>query len=115
MGRRKKEFAPEAPIPMNDDALNVPVETVADNSSDEIVAEVAASIEQPNVAEIEPKLAEISPKKIYCSASRVNVRSKADGEVLYTIPNLSKVLVEEEKDGWCKIVGYVMSNLITDL
>lgn len=112
MGRRKKEFEPETPVVMNEDAMNIPF---SDETIEEEVDEIKPSIDEPIVAEIEPKSAKITPKKIDCTASRVNVRSNPEGDILYTIPNLSKVLVEEEKDGWCKIVGYVMSELVRDL
>ena len=131
MGRKKKEVVEEVKEnikPMEDDALNLPFDDVdapvevSDNLVvDEAPVEVAETSadfsdnlvinENPvNVKNDAPVM-----KKIQCSASAVNVRACADGEVLFTVKNLSKVLVEDEKDGWSKITGYVMTDLIKEL
>ena len=122
MGRRKKEITPEKPVEMINDAMNIPVEEANEPvlpSEDPVEALIvdaeAPSIEEPISATIEPIEIKIAPKKISCTASRVNVREKPDGDVLYTIPNLSKVMVEKEENGWCKIVGYVMSELVKEI
>ena len=139
MGRRKKEVVDvvENPTPMVEDAMNLPVEeendgfvnieteNVVEPVSEEIQEEVPVDetpvikepVKEAPVIEETPKTLASEPvfKKIQCGASLVNVRAEPDGEVLFTIRNLSKVKVEEEKDGWCRISGYVMSELVKDL
>lgn len=139
MGRRKKEVVDvvENPTPMVEDAINLPVEEendgfvnvetenlvepVSEETQEEAPVEEALVVEEPvveaPVVEYAPKTLASEPvfKKIQCGASLVNVRAEPDGEVLFTIRNLSKVKVEEEKDGWCRISGYVMSELVKDL
>lgn len=117
MGRRKKEVVDvvENPTPMVEDAMNLPVEDVKEEST-EIETEnvVEAPVEESPVTEA-PVASEPVFKKIQCGASLVNVRAEPDGEVLFTIRNLSKIKVEDEKDGWVKISGYVMKELVKDL
>lgn len=99
MGRRKKEEnIIENPVPMAEDAMNPPVEE-----------------EKP-----EEKTAD-SPKastfmRINSPTAKVNCRAEADGEILFTIDNRSKVSVlgEVELNGikWTEIHGFVMSDLL---
>lgn len=49
------------------------------------------------------------------NAPKVNVRTCPSGDILTQLSNGTHVLVESESDGWCKITGYVMSSLISDL
>jgi hypothetical protein len=120
MGRRKKEVVDvvENPTPMVEDAMNLPVDDVKEEST-EIETEnvVEAPVEESPVEDDAPKPVASEPvfKKIQCGASLVNVRAEPDGEVLFTIRNLSKIKVEDEKDGWVKISGYVMKELVKDL
>lgn len=51
-------------------------------------------------------------KRISKAHSRVNIRDGAEGNVMFALSSGVKVLVEEEKDGWSKIVGYVRSDLL---
>ena len=53
-------------------------------------------------------------KRILSTSNLVNVREKPDGEVLFRIHNGAPIIVEETKNGWCKISGYVMEALIGD-
>ena len=99
MGRRKKEEnIIENPVPMAEDAMNPPVEE-----------------EKP-----EEKTAD-SPKastfmRVNSPTAKINCRAEADGEILFTIDNRSKVSIlgEVELDGvrWTEIHGYVMSDLL---
>lgn len=138
MGRRKKVVdVVETPTEMNEDAMNAPVEEeindfvepqtenriVFDNKVESVVEDVP-NINVPVVEENEEEYVEEAPKplasepvfkKIQCSASLVNVREKPDGDVMFTIRNLSKVRVEGEENGWVKISGYVMKELVKDL
>ena len=122
MGRKKKEVVDvvENPTPMVEDAMNLPVEDVKEEST-EIETEnmVEAPVEENEPVEKKTEEAPLASepvfKKIQCGASLVNVRAEPEGEVLFTIRNLSKVKVEEEKNGWCKISGYVMKDLVKDL
>ena len=141
MGRRKREEVIETVEPMVEDAMNAPEEAVAEESraedlsldtnqvhetveplveldNSDIAPLIDASVpvelaNEPIVAELraEPKK-EVVEKTISTSASRVNVRKCADGDVLFTVANGSKVLVEDEHDGWSKITGYVMTSLL---
>ena len=137
MGRRKKEVVVETPVEMTEEAMNAPVkeendgfvnvetenvvEPVSEETQEEAPVEEAPVVEEPveeaPVVDETPKALASEPvfKKIQCGASLVNVRAEPDGEVLFTIRNLSKVKVEEEKDGWCKISGFVMAELVKDL
>lgn len=125
MGRRKKEVVDvvENPTPMVEDAMNLPVDDVKEESTEietENVVEAPvedAPVEEAPVEEDAPKPVASEPvfKKIQCGASLVNVRAEPDGEVLFTIRNLSKIKVDDEKDGWVKISGYVMKELVKDL
>ena len=125
MGRRKKvvEEVVENPTPMVEDAMNFPVEDVKEESTEietENVVEAPVKdvpVEEAPVEEDAPKPVTSEPvfKKIQCGASLVNVRAEPDGEVLFTIRNLSKIKVEDEQDGWVKISGYVMKELVKDL
>ena len=100
MGRRKKEEIIENPAEMKEDALNLPI-------SDEISPELS-------VEKVPDKISPVI-KKVSCSASAVNVRDAENGNVMFTIKNNSKVIVEKEENGWCKISGYVMSELVKEL
>lgn len=135
MGRRKKVVdVVETPTEMKEDAMNAPVEEEIKDFVEpqtENVVEDVPTVEVPvekeeEVPYIEPQVSDVKPavsepvfKKIQCGASLVNVRAEANGEVLYTIRNLSKIRVEDEVevDGvkWFKISGYVMGELVKDL
>lgn len=132
MGRRKKVVdVVETPTEMKENAMNAPVEEeikdFVEPQTEEVVDDVL-TVDVPVEEDVEPvqevveEKVEEKPlasdpvfKKIQCGASLVNCRAVPDGEVLFTIRNLSKVRVEDEKDGWCKISGYVMSELVKDL
>ena len=121
MGRKRKDVnVTENPTPMVEDAINLPVEDVKEEST-EIETEnvVESSVEENEPVEEKTEEAPLASepvfKKIQCGASLVNVRAEPEGEVLFTIRNLSKVKFEEEKDGWVKISGYVMKDLVKDL
>ena len=98
MPRKKKEVVEEAVTPMSEDAMNPPVKEAKEEVKKEVKEEVK---------ETKPVL-----KKIHTSATKVNVRDGANGNIVCQLPNGTPVLVEEEKDGWCKITGYVMAELI---
>lgn len=131
MGRRKKEIIEEKPVEMVENAMNEPVQTedLVESVSEEVTEEVPtvevpvvddfveAEITEAPVEDITSSNIEKEPvfKKIQCGASLVNVREKPDGDVLFTIRNLSKVRVEGEENGWVKISGYVMADLVKDL
>jgi len=99
MGRRKKEEnIIENPVPMEDGAMNPPVEE----------------------EKIEEKTAD-SPKastfmRVNSPTAKINCRAEADGEILFTIDNRSKVSIlgEVELNGvkWTEIHGFVMSDLL---
>lgn len=99
MGRRKKEEnIIENPVPMAEDAMNPPIDE-----------------EKP-----EEKTAD-SPKastfmRVNSPTAKINCRAEANGEILFTIDNRSKVLIlgEVELDGirWTEIRGFVMSDLL---
>ena len=118
MGRKKKEIVEEFAEnikPLEEDALNLPVsddETVPVDSfsADSVVSDLIVTENPSEILEVNPVM-----KKIHCSASAVNVRACAEGEILFTIKNLSKILVEDEKDGWVKITGYVKADLVSEL
>ena len=87
MGRKKKvEESVENIIPMNEDAMNLPVEQCNNPVK----------------------------KRIRTGSSLVNVREAPNGEVMFRIQNGTPILVDEIKDGWAKISGYVMVELIGD-
>lgn len=110
MGRRKKEEAIlEAPVEMKEDAINLP------ENSDEKSAEKIASDAEASTFDSEPQNKYPIFKKIKSPSSAVNVRACANGEILFTIKNNSKIIVENEEDGWCKISGYVMAELVGEL
>ena len=131
MGRKRKDVnVTENPTPMVEDAVNLPVDDVKDESTEietENVVEAPvedAPVEEAPVEENEPveEKTEEAPlasepvfKRIQCPVSLVNVRDKPDGEVMFIIRNNSKVIFEGEKDGWVKISGYVMADLVKDL
>ena len=133
MGRRKKtETVVENPTPMEEGALNLPeesgaVEEKTEVSSEKVEEKVENSLEKvednvadailgaENVPVVEEKKEEKKApvqKVVVTTASKVNVRKVPNGDVLFMINNGSQVMVEEEHDGWCKIVGYVMSELL---
>ena len=130
MGRRKKEFVEEKPVAMVENAMNEPVEEeikdTVEPQTENVVVDVP-TVEVPVAEEVkeaeitESPKAENEPvfKKIQCSASLVNVRDNPNGDVLFTVRNLSRIRVENEVevDGvkWTKISGYVMSELVKDL
>ena len=97
--KKKSEEIVETVEPMKDDAMNPPVDEVKEKVKEEVKEEVKETKK--------PVL-----KKIHTSATRVNVRDGANGNIVCQLPNGTPVLVEEEKDGWCKITGYVMAELI---
>jgi len=99
MPRKKKEVVEEVATPMSEDAMNPPV----DEEKEEVKEKVKEEVKETK----KPVL-----KKIHTSATRVNVRDGANGNIVCQLPNGTPVLVEEEKDGWCKITGYVMAELI---
>lgn len=131
MGRRKKEIIEEKPVEMVENAMNEPVQTedLVESVSEEVSEEaptvevpvvddfVEAEITEAPVEDTTPANMEKEPvfKKIQCGASLVNVREKPDGDVMFTIRNLSKVRVDGEENGWVKISGYVMADLVKDL
>lgn len=125
MGRKRKDVnVTENPTPMVEDAMNLPVEDAKEESTEietenvvEAPVEENEPVEEAPVEQDAPKPLASEPvfKKIQCGASLVNVRAEPEGEVLYTIRNLSKVRVEGEMDGWVKISGYVMADLVKDL
>ena len=100
MGRRKKEEIIENPVEMKEDAMNPPIQA-------ELVGE---KNEEPVVEKNSPVF-----KKVSCNANYVNVRDGENGQVMFTIKNNSKIIVESEANGWCKISGYVMSELVKEL
>lgn len=134
MGRKKKsvENVNEVIVPMKEDAMNEPV--LAESEENEVIEEASDVKEEiPTVEEkvVESEIEEVSksePEKnddsrasvlssptkmrIHSSSSLVNVRQSPNGDVLFRIANNTPVLVEEEKDGWCKITGYVMKELV---
>jgi len=81
-------------------------ESIKETSKEEASVKVTET-KKEEVKETKPVL-----KKIHTSATRVNVRDGANGNIVCQLPNGTPVLVEEEKDGWCKITGYVMAELI---
>ena len=99
MGRRKKEEnIIENPVPMAEDAMNPPIDE-----------------EKP-----EEKTAD-SPKastfmRVNSPTAKINCRAEANGEILFTIDNRSKVSIlgEVELDGirGTEIRGFVMSDLL---
>lgn len=94
MGRRKKvEEAIENPVPMAEDAMNSPIEDTQETTAPEPFGFPCR-------------------KKIVSPTSKVNVRDGIGGNVLFTLDKGTEVIVEEEKEGWCKITGYVMSDLV---
>ena len=103
MPRKKKseEVVSEVIEPMKNDALNEPV-TITNSESDD---------SEPSVVSVQVKPVE---KIINCNASLINVRDGEEGNVLYTLKNKTKILVESEQNGWAKIIGYVKSDLISD-
>lgn len=128
MGRRKKsEIVEEQVTPMKEDAMNVPVEEVNDEVieesevASEVKEEVTEPVEESPVEEVkedvveEVKKFEPVKKRIQSTSSLVNVREKPDGEVLFRVQNGTAVVVEDEVDGWCKITGYVMKELVGEL
>lgn len=114
MGRKKKTDIVETVEPMKEDAMNLPESerVSADNGLINAKQENMAFFEDREPANIVEKTPEVVEKVISTSASKVNVRNAPNGEVLFTVNNGSKVLVEEEKDGWCKVTGYIMSGLL---
>lgn len=52
-----------------------------------------------------------SVKHINCG-TKVYVREKPEGEILCIIPDKTKVIIEEEADGWSRVVGYIKSELL---
>jgi len=125
MGRKRKDVnVTENPTPMVEDAMNLPVDDEKEESTEIETENVVESpveenepVEEASVEQDTPKPLTSEPvfKKIQCGASLVNVRAEPEGEVLYTIRNLSKVRVDGEMDGWVKISGYVMADLVKDL
>lgn len=103
MPRKKKEVVEEVATPMKDDAMNPPV----DEAKEEVKEEAKEKVKEEVKETKKPVL-----KKIHTYATRVNVRDGANGNIVCQLPNGTPVLVEEEKDGWCKITGYVMAELI---
>ncbi len=94
MPRKKKvEEVKEAVVPMSEDAMNPPVDTYTEEAAEETFVFPCR-------------------KKIVSPTSKVNVRDGVGGNVLFTLDKGTEVIVEEEKDGWCKITGYVMSDLV---
>lgn len=128
MGRRKKfEIVEEQVTPMKEDAMNVPVEEVKDEVieesevASEVKEEVTEPVEEAPVEEVKEEVVEevkkFEPvkKRIQSTSSLVNVREKPDGEVLFRVQNGTAIVVEDEVDGWCKITGYVMKELVGEL
>lgn len=118
MGRRKKSNeVVENPVEMKEDALNLPVDEVAEESGveeeivkNEPVEETAPEIIPEPTLEILPS----EPKKmrIHSNTNLVNVRDNPDGEVLFRLQNGSPILVEEEHGKWVKVCGWVMKDLV---
>lgn len=101
--KKKSEEIVESIEPMKDDAMNPPVDEAKEKVKEEVKEKVKEEVKETK----KPVL-----KKIHTSATKVNVRDGANGNIVCQLPNGTPVLVEEEKDGWCKITGYVMSELI---
>lgn len=99
--KKNSENVNEVVKPMKDDAFNPPVEDIKTPIEDE--------------KKVEKKISEKKGKKIISSsANLINVRTNPNGEVLFRLKTGTPVIVEEEKDGWCKIVGYVMTEFVKD-
>lgn len=94
MPRKKKELVNDVVVLSGNDTLT--------SSSD-----VDSSASDLNLSE--PVVKRIS------NAPKVNVRACPSGDILTQLPSGTHVLVESESDGWCKITGYVMSSLISEL
>ena len=105
MPRKKKSetVVQEVFESMKEYAMNPPVDEVKEKVKEEVKEKVKEEVKETK----KPVL-----KKIHTSATKVNVRDGANGNIVCQLPNGTPVLVEEEKDGWCKITGYVMSELI---
>ena len=129
MGRRKKtETVVENPTPMEEGAMNLSeesgaVEEKTEVSSEKVEEKVENSLEkvEDNVADailgaenipvVEEKKEPVQ-KVVVTTASKVNVRKVPNGDVLFMINNGSQVMVEEEKNGWSKVTGYIMTELL---
>lgn len=102
MGRRKKEEnVVEVPVSMEDGAMNPPIdETISDEKKS-----------HPQKAS--------TFKVVDSPTTKINCRSEANGEILFTIDNRSRVSVvgEVELNGvkWTEIHGFVMSELLKEL
>lgn len=125
MGRRKKSVeVVENPVEMKEDALNLPVEEVAEEKTEEKIEEpvevkAEVPVKESVVADVEVKepvvVAEPVKKRIKSTSSLVNVRATPDGEVLFRIKNETPILVEKEEGEWVKVTGYVMKALVGEL
>lgn len=90
------------------ETVETPSEKVEDNIADAILgAENVPVVEEKK----EEKKAPVQ-KVVVTTASKVNVRKVPNGDVLFMINNGSQVMVEEEKDGWSKVTGYIMTELL---
>lgn len=119
MSRKKKSEIVEEITPMKDGDMNEPIIDTTEEVTEKIepvVEKVKEEVKEEvkPVAKAEPKKEPVF-KKIVCPASAINVRDGAEGNILFTIKNYSKVMVEDEADGWTKIVGYVKSELVHSL
>ena len=109
MGRRKKiDVVAENPTPMENDALNLPVEEKTEEAVEESKQEVIEPVKED---EIKSPVA----KRVNSPSSLVNVRESPNGEILFRLNNGQKIMVEDEKDGWSKITAYIMTELVGEL
>ena len=100
MGRRKKEEIIENPKEMKEDAMNPPISS---EISPEVISE---NVDKKNLLVF---------KRVNCPTAFANVRDGENGEVMFTVKTNSKVIVENEANGWSKISGYIMTELLQEL
>lgn len=137
MSKKKKSEIAEEITTMKDGDMNEPItneikeikENTESFAEDDVIdSEVEEDVKPEEKEDIKPMVKEeVKPvikeeprkdpvfKKIVCPASAINVRDGAEGNILFTIKNYSKVMVESEADGWTKIVGYVKSELVHEI
>lgn len=109
MGRRKKTEIVEQVVPMSDEALNAPVEETKNVKTEDV--QNNEPITEPVIARQE-EIKNPVLKRVKSPSSLVNVRQSPNGEILFRLNNGAKIMVEEEKDGWSKITGYIMTDLV---
>ena len=140
--RKKTETVVENPTPMEEGAVNQPEESSAEEKTEDSLPKVSDDVQnslekvsndvQNSLEKVEDNIADVIlgaenvpvveekkeekkapvPKVVVTTASKVNVRKVPNGDVLFMINNGSQVMVEEEKDGWSKVTGYIMTELL---